>query len=95
MPAALRLRDLEILGEKFSMSQNKGIIMPHSDFRLNMYFIARNPVKLKMAMRYWRMKNKLFVIETLAVFTNMKVFNADKVNVIIIAVQVLVIDIYI
>lgn len=49
MPAAWRLRGLEILGDEFSVSQNKGIIMPHSDFRLHMYFIAKNPVKLKRA----------------------------------------------
>ncbi|KTG35348.1 hypothetical protein cypCar_00023228 [Cyprinus carpio] len=49
LPAAWRLRGLEILGDEFSVSQNKGIIMPHSDFRLHMYFIAKNPVKLKRA----------------------------------------------
>ncbi|XP_073706753.1 hydrocephalus-inducing protein homolog [Garra rufa] len=49
MPAAWRLRGLEMLGDEFSVSQNKGIIMPHSDFKLHMYFIAKNPVKLKRA----------------------------------------------
>ncbi|CAM4581517.1 unnamed protein product [Leuciscus chuanchicus] len=47
MPAAWRLRGLEMLGDEFSVSQNQGIIMPHSDFNLHMHFIAKNPIKLK------------------------------------------------
>ncbi|XP_067276661.1 hydrocephalus-inducing protein homolog isoform X2 [Pseudorasbora parva] len=47
LPAAWRLRGLEMLGDEFSVSQNQGIIMPHSDFSLHMYFIPKNPVKLK------------------------------------------------
>ncbi|XP_073785286.1 hydrocephalus-inducing protein homolog isoform X1 [Danio rerio] len=47
MPAAWRLRGLELLGDEFSVSQNQGIIMPHSDFLLHMHFIAKSPIKLK------------------------------------------------
>ncbi|XP_051727085.1 hydrocephalus-inducing protein homolog [Ctenopharyngodon idella] len=47
MPAAWRLRGLEMLGDEFSVSQNQGIIMPHSEFCVHMYFIAKHPIKLK------------------------------------------------
>lgn len=47
LPAAWKLRGLEELGEEFSLSQNQGIIMPHSKFCLQMSFMARVAVKTK------------------------------------------------
>ncbi|XP_051512768.1 hydrocephalus-inducing protein homolog [Myxocyprinus asiaticus] len=49
LPAAWKIRGMEMLGDEFTVSQDQGIIMPHSKFCLHMHFIARNPIKLKKA----------------------------------------------
>ncbi|KAI4885088.1 hypothetical protein NFI96_023140 [Prochilodus magdalenae] len=51
LPVAWRLSGLEVLGDEFSVSQDQGIIMPHSEFSLLMYFQARKSIILKKAIR--------------------------------------------
>lgn len=69
MAAAWRLRGLEMLGDEFSVSQNQGIIMPHSEFCLHMYFIAKHPIKLKRSICLEVLRNE----STAVMFTNVKV----------------------
>ncbi|XP_056622256.1 hydrocephalus-inducing protein homolog isoform X2 [Triplophysa dalaica] len=49
LPAAWKLLGLDMLGDEFSVSQNEGIVMPHSKFCLHMNFMARVPIKMKRA----------------------------------------------
>eukprot|EP00063_Salmo_salar_P029727 XP_014004562.1 PREDICTED: hydrocephalus-inducing protein homolog isoform X1 [Salmo salar] len=51
LPAAWRLSGLEVLGDEFSVSQDQGIILPHSEFCLQMHFRAMKPINLKRAIR--------------------------------------------
>ncbi|XP_041964608.1 hydrocephalus-inducing protein homolog isoform X2 [Alosa sapidissima] len=51
LPVAWRLSGMEVLGDEFSVSQDQGIILPHSEFCLQMHFRAVKPVNLKRAVR--------------------------------------------
>ncbi|XP_047008963.2 hydrocephalus-inducing protein homolog isoform X3 [Ictalurus punctatus] len=51
LPVAWRLSGLEGLGEEFSISQDHGIIMAHSEFSLLMHFQAIKPISLKKTIR--------------------------------------------
>ncbi|KAL6479129.1 hypothetical protein MHYP_G00125620 [Metynnis hypsauchen] len=51
LPVAWRLNGLENLGDEFSVSQDQGIIMSHSEFSLLIHFRARKPIILKKAIR--------------------------------------------
>lgn len=42
---------MEVLGDEFSMSQDQGIILPQTEFCLQMHFRAMKPVNLKRAVR--------------------------------------------
>ena len=66
LPAAWRLSGLEVLGDEFSVSQDQGIILPHSEFCLQMHFRAMKPINLKRAIRlevqYWVIINLMIGI---------------------------------
>uniref|UniRef100_W5LN16 HYDIN axonemal central pair apparatus protein n=1 Tax=Astyanax mexicanus TaxID=7994 RepID=W5LN16_ASTMX len=47
LPVAWKLSGLEVLGDEFSVSQDHGVIMPQSEFSLNMYFKAVKSISLK------------------------------------------------
>ncbi|XP_053479109.1 hydrocephalus-inducing protein homolog [Ictalurus furcatus] len=51
LPVAWRLSALEVLGEEFSISQDHGIIVAHSEFSLLMHFQAIKPISLKKTIR--------------------------------------------
>ncbi|XP_066540500.1 hydrocephalus-inducing protein homolog isoform X2 [Hoplias malabaricus] len=51
LPLVWRLCGLEVLGEEFSVSQNEGIVTPHSEFCVYIYFKSRKPINLKKAIR--------------------------------------------
>ncbi|KAG7333195.1 hypothetical protein KOW79_003330 [Hemibagrus wyckioides] len=51
LPVAWRLSGLEGLGEEFSISQDHGIIMAHSEFFLLIHFQAIKPISLKKTIR--------------------------------------------
>ncbi|KAM6946364.1 hydrocephalus-inducing protein homolog [Aplochiton taeniatus] len=51
LPAAWRLSGLEVLGEEFNVSQDQGIILPHSSFTLQVDFRAMKPINMKRAIR--------------------------------------------
>ncbi|KAL2094103.1 hypothetical protein ACEWY4_011415 [Coilia grayii] len=51
LPVAWRLSGMEVLGDEFGVSQDQGIIQPHSEFCLQMHFRAVKPVNMKRAVR--------------------------------------------
>ncbi|XP_062403912.1 hydrocephalus-inducing protein homolog [Sardina pilchardus] len=51
LPVAWRLSGMEVLGDEFSVSQDQGVLLPHSEFCLQMHFRAVKPVNLKRAVR--------------------------------------------
>ncbi|KAF5907639.1 hydrocephalus-inducing protein, partial [Clarias magur] len=51
LPVAWRLSGLDGLGEEFSISQDHGVIMAHSEFSLLMHFHAMKPIILKKIIR--------------------------------------------
>ncbi|XP_035381538.1 hydrocephalus-inducing protein homolog [Electrophorus electricus] len=51
LPVVWKLSGLEMLGDEFSVSQDHGVIMPHSEFSLHLHFRAMKPINLKKAIR--------------------------------------------
>ena len=51
LPVAWRLSGMEVLGDEFSVSQDQGIIMPNTDFCVQMHFRAVKPVNLRRSIR--------------------------------------------
>ncbi|XP_053355859.1 hydrocephalus-inducing protein-like [Clarias gariepinus] len=72
LPVAWRLSGLEGLGEEFSISQDRGIIMPHSVFSLLMHFQAMKPIILK----------KIIRLEVLDVENILGVVHTENINIV-------------
>lgn len=51
LPMAWRLSGLENLGEDFSMSQDEGIVGPHTEFGVHLYFKATKALTIKKMIR--------------------------------------------
>ncbi|KAL0967855.1 hypothetical protein UPYG_G00258380 [Umbra pygmaea] len=51
LPVAWRLSGLEVLGDEFTVSQDQGIILPHTEFCIQVHFKAVKPMNLKRAIR--------------------------------------------
>ncbi|XP_039618305.1 hydrocephalus-inducing protein-like [Polypterus senegalus] len=51
LPVAWKLIGLENLGDEFSVSQDHGVILPKSEYALQMYFRAQKQINLKKVIR--------------------------------------------
>lgn len=51
LPVAWSLSGLEVLGEEFTMSLDRGVIQPQSEYSLQVHFRASRPTSLKKPIR--------------------------------------------
>uniref|UniRef100_A0A8C4S4T7 HYDIN axonemal central pair apparatus protein n=1 Tax=Erpetoichthys calabaricus TaxID=27687 RepID=A0A8C4S4T7_ERPCA len=51
LPVAWKLTGLENLGDEFSVSQDHGVVLPKSEYALQMYFRAQKQINLKKVIR--------------------------------------------
>ncbi|XP_062860193.1 hydrocephalus-inducing protein homolog [Trichomycterus rosablanca] len=79
LPVTWRLGGHELLGDEFSISQHQGVIMPHSDFALLVYFRAIKAVNLKKSIRLEvsDLENTLGIAQTELIHIVAEAYDAD------------------